>query len=85
MVFRGKRTDRVICFEMLVQAIHQMHRDHVPTVPDGFELLGSTPICEIHGMVKISPSANHASSQAKPLELKDIQVLTLQGNSYFYL
>ncbi|SGY76962.1 BQ5605_C005g03535 [Microbotryum silenes-dioicae] len=61
------------------QAIHQMHRDHVPSLPSGFELLGSTPICSIHGMVKYSSSAPSPPSA----NLSDIEVLTLQGHPEF--
>ncbi|KDE04816.1 hypothetical protein MVLG_04780 [Microbotryum lychnidis-dioicae p1A1 Lamole] len=60
-------------------AIHQMHRDHVPSLPSGFELLGSTPICSIHGMVKYSSSAPPPPSA----NLSDIEVLTLQGHPEF--
>ncbi|RPB07945.1 glutamine amidotransferas-like protein class-I [Morchella conica CCBAS932] len=30
--------------------LHQMHRDIVTELPEGVQLLGSTPVCEIHGM-----------------------------------
>ncbi|SCZ97184.1 BZ3500_MvSof-1268-A1-R1_Chr4-2g07045 [Microbotryum saponariae] len=61
------------------QAIHQMHRDHVPSLPSGFELLGSTPMCSIHGMVKYFSSAPSPPSA----NLGDIEVLTLQGHPEF--
>ncbi|KAI5843022.1 GMP synthase [Morchella snyderi] len=30
--------------------LYQMHRDIVTELPEGVQLLGSTPVCEIHGM-----------------------------------
>ena len=51
-----------------------MHRDHVPSVPKGFELLGSTSDCDVHGFVRfVDESAPHTG--------ENIAVVTLQGAS----
>ncbi|GAA6030830.1 hypothetical protein JCM8097_008897 [Rhodosporidiobolus ruineniae] len=56
--------------------VHQMHRDHVPSVPPNFDLLGSTKDCPVHGLVRVSdPSA--------PFELTNVSILTLQGHPEF--
>lgn len=55
-----------------------MHRDHVPTVLPGFELLGSTDVCHNQGMVKYSPNAS-----GRLAKLSDIQILTVQGHPEF--
>lgn len=55
-----------------------MNRDHVPTVPPGFQLLGSTDICHNQGMVKYTP--DESGELAK---LSDIQILTVQGHPEF--
>jgi GMP synthase-like glutamine amidotransferase len=55
-----------------------MHRDHVPTVLPGFELLGSTDVCHNQGMVRYTPDAS-----GKLAKLSDIQILTLQGHPEF--
>ncbi|BGP42907.1 hypothetical protein JCM10449v2_006922 [Rhodotorula kratochvilovae] len=56
--------------------IHQMHRDHVPSVPKGFELLGSTSDCDVHGFVRfVDESAPHTA--------ENIAVVTLQGHPEF--
>jgi len=50
-----------------------MHQDHVPVLPEGFESLGSTEICPVHGMVKfIDPEG--------PKSLENVSILTLQGH-----
>ncbi|KAK4048114.1 hypothetical protein OIV83_004984 [Microbotryomycetes sp. JL201] len=54
--------------------VHQMHRDHVPTLPPGFELLGSTKDCDIHGMVRYNGAGK---------SLDDIDIITLQGHPEF--
>lgn len=44
------------------QRIHQMHRDHVPTLPPRFLLLGSTTVSQIQGMIlpyEHQPSQTH--------------------------
>jgi GMP synthase-like glutamine amidotransferase len=61
---------------MFVQNIHQMHRDHVPTVPSSCHLLASTSTCYNQGYIRYAP----ATSSAKA---KDIQVFTLQGHPEF--
>jgi len=58
--------------------IQQMHRDHVPTVLPGFELLGSTDACHNHGMVKYVPDPS-----GRLAKLSDIQILTVQGHPEF--
>lgn len=55
-----------------------MHRDHVPAVPPGFELLGSTDVCHNQGMVRYQPDVSGA-----PAKLSDIQILTVQGHPEF--
>jgi len=55
-----------------------MHRDHVPTVLPGFELLGSTDVCHNQGMIRYIPDAS--GSLAK---LSDIQIFTVQGHPEF--
>ncbi|GAA5824820.1 hypothetical protein JCM11251_005357 [Rhodosporidiobolus azoricus] len=57
-------------------SVHQMHRDHVPEVPDNFELLASTEDCKVHGLVRfVDPK--------KPFSLENIRILTLQGHPEF--
>ncbi|KAK4055421.1 hypothetical protein OIO90_003259 [Microbotryomycetes sp. JL221] len=60
--------------------VHQMHRDHVPELPAGFESLGSTKDCSIHGMVRFR---KRSDTQAKQSVLDDIDVITLQGHPEF--
>lgn len=55
-----------------VQAIHQMHQDHVPALPDGFESLGSTSVCPIQGMVRLLPSQGAFDPAC-------ISIITFQG------
>lgn len=52
-----------------------MNRDHVPTVPPGFELLASTDLCPNEGMVRYT-----ADESGKLAKLSDIQILTMQGH-----
>ena len=74
------------CFNVLIplfethdlQNMQKMNRDHVPTVPPGFELLGSTDICHNQGMVKYTPDES-----GKLAKLSDIQILTVQGHPEF--
>lgn len=56
-----------------------MHQDHVPSLPAGFESLGSTDICPVHGMVRYAPRQDNDASSTKTLQ--DVQVITLQGES----
>lgn len=60
------------------QNIQEMHRDHVPAVLPGFELLGSTNVCRNQGMVKFIPDAS-----GELANLSDIQILTVQGHPEF--
>lgn len=62
-----------------MQNIQQMHRDHVPEVPEGCERIGYTAIAPNHGFVRYVPSA--ASSSPKRPE--DIQIFTVQGHPEF--
>lgn len=49
-----------------------MHRDIVPALPPNFELLGSTPKCEVQGLAL-------STSPGQPIRsLQDIHVLTVQ-------
>ncbi|GAA5943963.1 putative amidotransferase [Sporobolomyces koalae] len=57
-------------------SVHQMHQDHVPTMPEGFESLGSTEICPVHGMVRFV-------DQEGPKTLANVSILTLQGHPEF--
>ncbi|TFK47377.1 class I glutamine amidotransferase-like protein [Heliocybe sulcata] len=57
--------------------IQQMHRDHVPSIPESFHLLGSTAVTKNQGMVRFDPSTGASPSQ---FSLDDIQVLTVQGH-----
>ena len=63
----------------------EMHQDHVPIVPPGFHLLGSTSGCYNQGMVRFRPDATAVMRSLKErknwgLDLKDIQILTMQGH-----
>lgn len=60
----------------LPQSVHQMHQDHVPILPEGFESLGSTEICPVHGMVKFVDLEG-------PKSLGNVSILTLQGSCAF--
>ena len=62
----------------LSQNIQEMHRDHVPAVPPGFELLGSTDGCYNEGMVRYISGA-----PGRLAELSDIRILTVQGHPEF--
>ncbi|GAA5867420.1 hypothetical protein JCM1840_002133 [Sporobolomyces johnsonii] len=57
-------------------AIHQMHQDHVPSLPPRFELLGSTPVCPVQGMVRFVDAS-------APCSLANIAVITFQGHPEF--
>ena len=56
-----------------MQTIHQVHQDHVPDLPKGFGLLGSTSVCEIQGMVQPADESS----------LKEVDVYALQGHPEF--
>lgn len=59
---------------LMAQNIHQMHRDNVPSVPEGFELLGSTDKCPVHGIVKYRDGVSPADAT-----LEDVRIVALQG------
>ena len=54
-----------------------MHRDHVPQVPNGFLLLGSSPAAPVQGLV-----LPYAASPSPPTA-DSIQILTVQGHPEF--
>lgn len=56
-----------------------MHRDIVPTVPQGFNLTASTSICTNQGFVRLAPSASSSAT----ISPKDISILTFQGHPEF--
>lgn len=67
--------------EYVPQNIQQMHRDHVPTIPSGYngsgiELLGSTTSTPNQGFVLYRPTKEE--NQKKP-----IQVFSVQGHPEF--
>lgn len=53
-----------------------MHRDNVPSVPEGFELLGSTDKCPVHGLVRYVDGVSPAEAS-----FDQISIVTLQGES----
>lgn len=66
-----------------------MHRDHVPSVPPSFQLLGSSPICPVQGLVRLystdtrtSPPPSTSPSDAT-WDASTIHILTLQGHPEF--
>ncbi|GAA5984524.1 hypothetical protein JCM10908_003383 [Rhodotorula pacifica] len=59
--------------------IHQMHRDNVPSLPEGFELLGSTAKCPVHGMVRYVDGTRSPSEAS----FDQISIITLQGHPEF--
>jgi len=63
--------------------IEQMHRDHVPTVPPTFHLLGSTDVSMNQGMVKFSSSTRDDGKLDSKANLSDIHVFTVQGHPEF--
>jgi GMP synthase-like glutamine amidotransferase len=56
-----------------------MHRDHVPSVPPEFHLLGSTPVSFNQGMARFHNTAMSSTS----FSLTDIHILTVQGHPEF--
>lgn len=56
-----------------------MHRDHIPELPNGCELLASTSISPNHGFIRYDPS----STSPSPKQPADIQVFTVQGHPEF--
>jgi hypothetical protein len=73
------------------QTIQQMHRDHVPSVPPTFHLLGSTNVSLNQGMVRFAPSSSNPNvtspqspnTSVQPTPLPPIQILTIQGHPEF--
>ncbi|CAL1711069.1 unnamed protein product [Somion occarium] len=68
--------------------IQQMHRDHVPEVPQSCHLLGSTSVCRNQGYIRFTPGSPSAQSTASPpwsdtQTWKDIQIFTVQGHPEF--
>ena len=66
---------------MLRQNIQQMHRDHVPSVPPTFHLLGSTSVTRNQGMVQFSDPDARVPEVNGPMP--PIHILTLQGHPEF--
>ena len=62
----------------LSQNIQEMHKDHVPAVLPGFDLLGSTDVCNNQGMVRYISDV-----PARLEKLSDIRILTVQGHPEF--
>ncbi|KAG8837574.1 hypothetical protein FRC20_006698, partial [Serendipita sp. 405] len=60
-------------------AIQQFHRDHVPTIPPGFQLLGSTSVSPIQGMVRPYPTVAEGGVPSAD----EIHILTVQGHPEF--
>ena len=58
-----------------------MHRDHVPTVPPSFHLLGSTDLTKNQGMVQFSDPDARVPESDDPIP--QIHILTLQGHPEF--
>jgi len=61
--------------------IQQMHRDHVPTIPPLFHLLGSTTMTRNQGMVQFSDP--DARIPVPGGSIPQIHILTLQGHPEF--
>jgi len=76
--------------------MQQMHLDHVASLPPGFELLGSTTKCPVHGMLLKYPEdapryyagrIPRGEGVVPPLSKSDIlsrtHILTVQGHPEF--
>ncbi|KAI6000854.1 class I glutamine amidotransferase-like protein [Pisolithus albus] len=67
--------------------VQQLHRDHVPTVPSGCHLLGSTAITPNHGFVMFDSnstlSAESLDSESLSVPLTSIRIFTVQGHPEF--
>ncbi|KAK2462773.1 hypothetical protein APHAL10511_005164 [Amanita phalloides] len=61
--------------------IQQMHQDHVPSVPESFYLLGSTPVSVNQGMVRFRDGK--AAPSPDDVNADDIHILALQGHPEF--
>ncbi|KAJ8487782.1 hypothetical protein ONZ51_g3971 [Trametes cubensis] len=62
-----------------IQNLEQMHRDHVPSVPPNFHLLGSTSVSPNQGMVQLYPDASPDS-----VSPSDVHIFTVQGHPEFH-
>jgi len=60
-------------------SIQEMHQDHIPQLPDGVHLLGSTGVSYNQGMVRYAKSADVQTSPS----VEDIQIFTVQGHPEF--
>ncbi|CAH7670946.1 class I glutamine amidotransferase-like protein [Phakopsora pachyrhizi] len=73
--------------------IHQLHKDHVPDLPDSCVSIGSSTVTPIHGFIRFrselssltSISNNNISEGDKSDErtLDDVSILTVQGHPEF--
>ncbi|KAL4063669.1 class I glutamine amidotransferase-like protein [Scleroderma citrinum] len=67
--------------------IQQMHQDHVPTLPTGCHLLGSTAVTPNQGFVvfdlPLTRSAESIEPGPSPVPLPSIHILTTQGHPEF--
>ncbi|KAI9456748.1 class I glutamine amidotransferase-like protein [Russula earlei] len=61
--------------------LQQLHRDHVPTIPPSFHLLGSTSVTRNQGMVRFSDPG--ACLPVPDGSMPKIHILTLQGHPEF--
>ncbi|KZV76895.1 class I glutamine amidotransferase-like protein [Peniophora sp. CONT] len=60
--------------------IQEMHRDHVPSLPPAFHLLGSTDVSKNQGMVRFA----YKAPEPGPTEaLPPIHIFTVQGHPEF--
>ncbi|KAG8815943.1 hypothetical protein FRC17_000528 [Serendipita sp. 399] len=59
--------------------IQQFHRDHVPELPPGFQLLGSTTVSPIQGMIRPYPAITEGVTPSS----HDTHILTIQGHPEF--
>ncbi|KAF9234196.1 class I glutamine amidotransferase-like protein [Melanogaster broomeanus] len=69
------------------QDLQQMHRDHVPTSPPNFHIIGSTSITPNHVMVMFhpwsTPPLEVLNSSSPNVPLSSIHILTVQGHPEF--
>ncbi|THH23061.1 hypothetical protein EUX98_g8117 [Antrodiella citrinella] len=69
-------------FAFYSENIQQMHRDHIPEVPKSCHLLASTSITPNQGFIRLNSSAPPPNASS-PVDLKDIQIFTVQGHPEF--
>jgi len=67
--------------------MQQIHSDIVSKIPPGFELLGSSDICPIQGLVsfydeeKEAPAFTHSEAHTLPVEpWKRVHIIAFQGH-----